>query len=193
MNECAANNGHGPCQDTCVNTEGSFNCTCQNLPGTELASDGKSCQGIDLCLGLVTNIFFSLFPKLDVFMQAGCSTYTLHLAPESSLLISNVFHEKLTKKSCSDLTSLLSVDNGGCSHECYSSYGQAHCTCPSGYTLGDDWKTCRDLDECQTGSNECTEDEECINTDGSYDCRERLRHLGSGDHIDQNLLGMVIL
>ncbi len=29
LNECVANNGHGPCQDTCINTEGSFQCTCE--------------------------------------------------------------------------------------------------------------------------------------------------------------------
>ena len=27
-NECISNNGHGPCQDTCKNTEGSFMCAC---------------------------------------------------------------------------------------------------------------------------------------------------------------------
>ena len=27
-NECVSNNGHGPCQDTCLNTEGSFQCAC---------------------------------------------------------------------------------------------------------------------------------------------------------------------
>ena len=27
-NECISNNGHGPCQDTCVNTEGNFQCAC---------------------------------------------------------------------------------------------------------------------------------------------------------------------
>lgn len=28
-NECLSNNGHGPCQDTCTNTHGSFVCSCQ--------------------------------------------------------------------------------------------------------------------------------------------------------------------
>ena len=65
-NECVANNGHGPCQDTCTNTEGSFHCSCEGLPGTRLASDQKTCEEIDLC----------------------------------------------------------EQNNGGCSHDCHTSYGQ---------------------------------------------------------------------
>ena len=29
INECHANNGHGPCQDTCTNTNGSYVCSCE--------------------------------------------------------------------------------------------------------------------------------------------------------------------
>ena len=65
-NECVANNGHGPCQDTCTNAEGSFHCSCEGLPGTRLASDQKTCEEIDLC----------------------------------------------------------EQNNGGCSHDCHTSYGQ---------------------------------------------------------------------
>ena len=28
VDECVANNGHGPCQDVCLNTDGSFKCAC---------------------------------------------------------------------------------------------------------------------------------------------------------------------
>ena len=90
-NECVSNNGHGPCQDTCLNTEGSFQCACdvrfffiilkiiiffkyrntififlKGLPGTILSADGNSCEEIDLC----------------------------------------------------------KENNGGCSHDCHTSYGQ---------------------------------------------------------------------
>ena len=102
-NECVANNGHGPCQDTCTNTEGSFHCSCEGLPGTRLASDQKTCEEIDLC----------------------------------------------------------EQNNGGCSHDCHTSYGQvsilyihlsdcrihafsfqSFCMCPTGMKLDIDWKTC---------------------------------------------------
>lgn len=40
--------------------------------------------------------------------------------------------------------------NGGCSHGCYTSYGQSFCMCPAGLRLDNDWKTCIDIDECET-------------------------------------------
>ena len=48
-NECLSNNGHGPCQDFCVNTEGSYYCSCQTREGSRLASDGHSCEEQDMC------------------------------------------------------------------------------------------------------------------------------------------------
>ena len=120
-NECVSNNGHGPCQDTCTNLEGSFTCGCEGLPGTVLAADGKSCEEIDIC----------------------------------------------------------KENNGGCSHECLTSYGQSFCTCPTGMKLDVDWKTCVDQSgnsvlttdvqktSCESGfildtlTNECVDDNEC--------------------------------
>lgn len=50
INECLLNNGHGPCQDTCINTDGSYKCSCERLPGTKLDSDGHGCIPGDGCL-----------------------------------------------------------------------------------------------------------------------------------------------
>ena len=46
-NECSLNNGHGPCQDVCTNTEGGYKCSCRS--GTTLANDGHTCQSSDGC------------------------------------------------------------------------------------------------------------------------------------------------
>lgn len=84
-NECLLRNGHGPCQGTCTNTYGSYTCSCDGRPGTQLSADGISCEDVDECgLG----------------------------------------------------------DNFGCSHNCLNTLGTAFCTCPDGYMLGEDWKTC---------------------------------------------------
>lgn len=50
INECLLRNGHGPCQDSCVNTLGGYNCSCDRLAGTQLAADGHSCDDVDECL-----------------------------------------------------------------------------------------------------------------------------------------------
>ncbi|XP_058461689.1 uncharacterized protein LOC131436789 [Malaya genurostris] len=49
VNECLLRNGHGPCQDTCINTWSGYRCSCAGLPGTRLAPDGHSCEDIDEC------------------------------------------------------------------------------------------------------------------------------------------------
>lgn len=39
-----------------------------------------------------------------------------------------------------------SVSNGGCEHVCVDGYnGHYHCRCRSGYTLGDNGKTCHGM------------------------------------------------
>ena len=46
-NECLLRNGHGPCQGSCRNTIGSYECYCE--PGTQLAPDQHSCEDLDEC------------------------------------------------------------------------------------------------------------------------------------------------
>jgi len=50
-NECLLRNGHGPCQGSCRNTHGGYECSCNERPGTQLASDGHSCEDLDECAG----------------------------------------------------------------------------------------------------------------------------------------------
>ena len=83
-NECLLRNGHGPCQDTCRNTQGGYTCSCDGIPGTNLAPDNHTCQDIDECKD----------------------------------------------------------NNFGCSHTCLNTLGTAFCTCPEGFMLKEDWKTC---------------------------------------------------
>ncbi|XP_022055628.1 uncharacterized protein si:dkey-163f14.6 [Acanthochromis polyacanthus] len=71
-----------------------------------------------------------------------------------------------------------SVNNGGCSQLC--SHSQHHnqssnqnqnrtqCLCRQGFTLLDDGRTCRDVDECVEEQHQCQQG--CINTFGSFKC-----------------------
>lgn len=43
INECISLHGKSPCQDKCINLPGSYKCTCDNIPGTKLSTDGHSC------------------------------------------------------------------------------------------------------------------------------------------------------
>uniref|UniRef100_A0A670ZQK9 Signal peptide, CUB domain and EGF like domain containing 2 n=1 Tax=Pseudonaja textilis TaxID=8673 RepID=A0A670ZQK9_PSETE len=60
------------------------------------------------------------------------------------------------------------VNNGGCDRTCKDTSTGVHCSCPIGFTLQIDGKTCKDIDECQASNGGC--DHFCRNTIGSFDC-----------------------
>ena len=43
INECSTSNGG--CEDTCMNTDGSFECSC-STEGYQLSGDGLTCEGM---------------------------------------------------------------------------------------------------------------------------------------------------
>ena len=56
INECSTSNGG--CEDTCVNTDGSFECSC-STEGYQLTGDGLTCEGtrnikttVNLCMSV---------------------------------------------------------------------------------------------------------------------------------------------
>ncbi|XP_012224713.1 uncharacterized protein [Linepithema humile] len=44
INECLLNNGHGPCQDTCRNLVGGYECSCEGLQDASLSTDNHTCE-----------------------------------------------------------------------------------------------------------------------------------------------------
>uniref|UniRef100_A0A8U8BUY5 Low-density lipoprotein receptor-related protein 2 n=1 Tax=Geospiza parvula TaxID=87175 RepID=A0A8U8BUY5_GEOPR len=64
------------------------------------------------------------------------------------------------QESCSD-------NNAGCTHECIQGPFGAQCTCPIGYQLANDSKTCEDINECDPPGF-CSQ--HCYNERGSFRC-----------------------
>lgn len=64
------------------------------------------------------------------------------------------------QESCSD-------NNAGCTHGCIQGPFGAQCTCPVGYQLSNDSKTCVDIDECNPPGL-CSQ--HCFNERGSFRC-----------------------
>ncbi|XP_060910575.1 epidermal growth factor-like protein 6 isoform X1 [Labrus mixtus] len=59
-----------------------------------------------------------------------------------------------------------------CQYGCENFEGEIRCLCPSaGLQLGQDERTCVDIDECVTGKNLCPYNKQCVNTFGSYFCK----------------------
>lgn len=58
-----------------------------------------------------------------------------------------------------------------CAHECRPVGDTYVCECRKGYRLAQDRRSCVDVNECKE-DNPCTgEDEECVNTQGGFECR----------------------
>ncbi|XP_061815522.1 fibulin-7 isoform X2 [Nerophis lumbriciformis] len=64
------------------------------------------------------------------------------------------------------------LDQGGtlCVHECVNVPGSYHCSCPSGYKLLPDGRSCEDVDECLNQQHNCSRGTTCINTGGGFQC-----------------------
>ena len=60
------------------------------------------------------------------------------------------------------------IGNGQCSHQCCNLVGSYKCSCPQGWILLDDERTCSDIDECQERNGGCAH--QCHNVDGGYQC-----------------------
>ncbi|XP_038149343.1 epidermal growth factor-like protein 6 isoform X2 [Cyprinodon tularosa] len=59
-----------------------------------------------------------------------------------------------------------------CQYGCEEVEGEIRCLCPSaGLQLGQDERTCVDIDECITGKTVCPYNRQCVNTFGSYYCK----------------------
>ncbi|KAG5266670.1 hypothetical protein AALO_G00234810 [Alosa alosa] len=48
--------------------------------------------------------------------------------------------------------------------------GSYRCSCPEGYRLLPDGRSCEDVDECLTQQHNCSQGKTCINTGGSFQC-----------------------
>ncbi|XP_062981614.1 fibulin-7 [Elgaria multicarinata webbii] len=57
-----------------------------------------------------------------------------------------------------------------CVHTCINIPGSYRCSCPSGYRIFGDGKSCEDIDECALSLHNCTRGTTCINTGGGFQC-----------------------
>ncbi|XP_058881472.1 EGF-containing fibulin-like extracellular matrix protein 1 [Acipenser ruthenus] len=59
-----------------------------------------------------------------------------------------------------------------CQYQCVNEPGRYSCVCPDGYQL-QGTRICQDINECETGTDNCREDEMCWNYYGGFRCYPR--------------------
>ncbi|XP_059084978.1 fibrillin-2-like [Tigriopus californicus] len=155
IDECA--DGNGGCSHSCINKPGTYTCECPK----GYSASGGDCLDINECVANNGH--------------GPCQDTCINKDGGYECTCENLEGTELQEDGhkCSGVD-LCAENNGGCSHECYTTYGQSFCMCPAGYKLDEDWKTCVDVNECATMASvreSCANG--CENTIGSYRCMEQ--------------------
>uniref|UniRef100_G3S7F1 Signal peptide, CUB and EGF-like domain-containing protein 2 n=1 Tax=Gorilla gorilla gorilla TaxID=9595 RepID=G3S7F1_GORGO len=169
------NKDHG-CSHICKEApRGSVACECR--PGFELAKNQRDC--ILTCNHGNGGCQHSCDDTADGPECSCHPQYKMHTDGRSCLeredIVLEVTESNTTSVVDGDkrvkrrlLMETCAVNNGGCDRTCKDTSTGVHCSCPVGFTLQLDGKTCKDIDECQTRNGGC--DHFCKNTVGSFDC-----------------------
>ncbi|XP_004539430.1 fibulin-7 [Maylandia zebra] len=177
INECASS----PCLNggTCVNEVNQFSCVCAK------GWAGVTCQSpVPTFFVTMTNTSAATSPST----AAAASTLPAantgpHVRPSQCTIVQGTTHctcepgytiSGRDSYTCTDIDECELFHNGQagrlCLHACVNTPGGYRCSCPAGYNVTRDGRSCKDIDECATRQNNCTKDQMCINTYGGFQC-----------------------
>ena len=179
IDECSSEeNPNQGCEQICINTPGSFHCECN--PGWSINPDdpnGKDCVPGDPCLEMTCD---HMPNSICLKGQCVCPAGFKHL----EMILHNTDRDestddKMTLESCMDidecelapLRHLALCDDQN--SDCVNTVGAYICQCRDGYETipGSFDLQCKDVDECVTEDNVCSENAICVNFIGSYGCQ----------------------
>ncbi|RMC02956.1 hypothetical protein DUI87_20149 [Hirundo rustica rustica] len=169
------NKDHG-CAHICRETpKGGVACECR--PGFELAKNQKDCKLLfhqrtfELLKAVLRYIPGSESGISSASLLAEASTWqsqkdeaAIESSEYNATSVADV--DKRVKRRL--LMETCAVNNGGCDRTCKDTATGVRCSCPVGFTLQPDGKTCKDIDECLVNNGGC--DHFCRNTVGSFEC-----------------------
>ncbi|XP_059143753.1 uncharacterized protein LOC131931074 [Physella acuta] len=194
INECESDEyNHCSNKDGCVNTNGSYTCSCQ--AGFKLDNDGRSCiacsgetwgiqcsqscrcgSGTDHCDAKVGCVckqgYTGKYCTVDI---DECSSGNLtceakekcvNLPGSATCECQNGYIR--TDGNCQDMNECEMVSTNNCSQVCTNIEGGFTCSCYAGYTYDTATQVCKDKNECDQKISQC--EQTCINTEGSYRC-----------------------
>ncbi|XP_072236730.1 signal peptide, CUB and EGF-like domain-containing protein 2 isoform X4 [Leuresthes tenuis] len=172
------NKEHG-CAHICKETpKGGVACECR--PGFELARNQRGCiltcnHGNGGCQHTCEDtengpicrchVRYTLQPDMKSCVELD------EAATESSDHNATSFAEVDKRVKRRLLMETCALNNGGCDCTCKDTSTGVRCSCPVGFTLQPDGKTCKDIDECEVHNGGC--EHFCRNTIGSFECNCR--------------------
>ncbi|KAG1960683.1 signal peptide, CUB and EGF-like domain-containing protein [Pimephales promelas] len=153
---------HG-CAHICRETpKGSIACECR--PGFQLTKNSRDCKltcnyGNGGCQHICEETDHG--PRCSCHMKFALHSDGKTCVEERSVQQQPLQPQLLPNETCA-------VNNGGCDSTCHDAVTGVRCSCPVGFTLQPDRKTCKDIDECRMNNGGC--DHVCRNTVGSFEC-----------------------
>ncbi|XP_020664011.3 fibulin-7 [Pogona vitticeps] len=160
VSECALH----LCQNggTCINGGEGYKCTCPQ------EWTGPNCQyqtqTVPPAWSVADDPAFSRKPRCAKFDRMQ------HCSCEAGFHMSGTSENSI----CQDVNECEVYKQEGaprlCMYACINTPGSYHCSCPSGYRIFSDGKSCEDIDECVLLLHNCTGGTTCINTGGGFQC-----------------------
>ncbi|XP_019630752.1 PREDICTED: kielin/chordin-like protein isoform X25 [Branchiostoma belcheri] len=215
LQTCGYCSGYRKCSHTCVNTAGSFYCSCP--PSLTLHPDGRTCVPVSpqptcdrTCLnggtcrvsgGCYTSCVISYCECPDGFTGLNCEIGAGGCSPPCANGGSCVEKEcvcppGLTGKTCAIDINECQTNVTECAHRCQNTFGSFQCLCPPDSTLNADGKTCKEIGcfpACMSGGS-CVNNK-CVCPTGlngptcQQDVNECLEKNGGCDDICRNTFG----
>ena len=193
--ECAV--GSHICHPTqiCLNTDGSYACYCasgvRTVPGqscntgakeTKLLRTGGSSFDFDsgdgkMSLSKQLAHIFGTGSQRPCFGSQPCDEVIDYYDSVGTASRADVFPWTQTfceegyrpsRGTCVDIDECMNPNQ--CQHHCYNTPGSFYCSCPPGYRLSGNRRTCEDVDECDELSVDCGPEQMCFNRRGDYVC-----------------------
>ncbi|TNN06222.1 Hemicentin-1, partial [Schistosoma japonicum] len=156
VDECAFPNLN-KCDHVCKNTIPHYTCTCHK--GYRLSTDGYSCIDIDECNINGNNVTICPYGQRCINTHGGY---------ECKQVCGPGLKENPTTDRCEDINECQNEQDLCGVHTCVNTFGGYHCVCLPGYKrIGE---ICQDIDECLSGTYQCSENERCVNIPGSFRC-----------------------
>eukprot|EP00118_Oscarella_pearsei_P022320 m.255461 g.255461 ORF g.255461 m.255461 type:complete len:1105 (+) comp40396_c0_seq5:41-3355(+) len=167
-NECENGAVHH-CEQNCVNTDGSYYCTCKD--GYILSANGKQCEDVDECLS----------------NRGGCDQRCRNLPGSYECYCKKGFIvNSENPRQCidEDECRYFSPSSEQCPECRTTNSGWYKCKCPEHFRMAsptdpDDVRGCIDIDECTLLPTFCGDNGTCVNTVGGVHCQCKSGFTGS--------------
>ena len=134
----------------CINTVGSYRCSCP--AGFSLNAASRACEDVDECADAGANTC-----GIDSECQNSQGSYRCVCKP--GFILTNGVCADIDE--CSEIATI-------CQQRCTNLWGSYRCHCQPGYRLSSDARTCIDVDECSDYDDLCIGN--CVNEPGSFRC-----------------------